>query len=382
MHSERFFQCLQWSPKHTPKKNHESPTIRNDRETTAKRPRDDQPPPNTDCFMTPKRPPKWPPNDLKPGNACPETTPKQPRNDPETTPKRPRNNPKRLRNDQKGVFGHVLVVLGSFWGRFGVVSGSFRGSFRGRFGVVSGSFWPSSVPTQKKPRERIFLVGLDRRAARAGLRASPSDKSLVMELTHARCFGSLSFRFPEAFPSACQALAALSKDKENAKRGQLWKDKHRVLREKLGVKDEPGRGMERWTSSHEVLGVTAGADRVLDAIDLCHSACSLGSKDGEGAALRGPIVLDVSQDMSRRPWSVGQVPTMTRTSEFFLYHQSRLATGGEHLRLLGFNSESLDFGRLSPGQLKDLAGDGMGVPCVSVVTCAVAHVLQSQQCVS
>ena len=48
------------------------------------------------------------------------------------------------------LWGRFGVVSGSFWGRFGVVLGSFwgrgrfgvvLGSFRGRFGVVLGSFW-------------------------------------------------------------------------------------------------------------------------------------------------------------------------------------------------------------------------------------------------
>eukprot|EP00971_Amphidinium_carterae_P353021 6492799-Amphidinium_carterae.5 len=144
-----------------------------------------------------------------------------------------------------------------------------------------------------------------------------------------------------------------------------WQKKHQELRQLWGVPASP----TSWAASQDLPGVTA---RVLDCIDICRDVLML-RHDG---MFPSSVVLDVSQDISRRAWCIGAVPTITRSSDYFLFDERRFCLGCEHMRLLGFDLSRLDMTGLTDPQARDLAGDSMSLPCCTSVVLSVAHCLQ------
>ena len=104
--------------------------------------------------------------------------------------------------------------------------------------------------------------------------------------------------------------------------------------------------------------------RVTDCINLCASL----QQDTQD------LYLDVSQDLQRKPWSKKSLATLTRSSEVFSYDRCRSLVGHEYLRALGFPAGSPEMiipEGTTDAQLKDLAGDAMALPAVSLVETAL-----------
>ena len=97
--------------------------------------------------------------------------------------------------------------------------------------------------------------------------------------------------------------------------------------------------------------------RSIDMIDLA-------------AAVAGPDVdklhLDLSQSLLRKPWSCN-VRSMVASSQFFSFARKRVLVPQEHLFLLGWHGP-LKLNHLGSSRLRNLAGEGMGVPCVSFMS--------------
>ena len=114
-------------------------------------------------------------------------------------------------------------------------------------------------------------------------------------------------------------------------------------------------------------------ERVLDSI---HIAFQLGCDSQPQRAAN--FVLDVSQQVERRPWRAPDgFRSMTRSSEYFLYSQDRLALAVEHLRVLGFPSNSKLDG-LTGANLRCLSGDAMAMPCVTLLLLCILHAMSKQ----
>ena len=133
-----------------------------------------------------------------------------------------------------------------------------------------------------------------------------------------------------------------------------------------------------WSSTHKLSGVTSA--RATDAIDLCFQITSQKagyltgatgelSHCGEDADCFKTLYQDVSQDGARRPWA-NKVRSMVRNSDIYAWKQDRTLTGSEHLRCLGFETKKLDLSHHTDRELKDLAGEAMAVPSISLVSVA------------
>lgn len=82
-----------------------------------------------------------------------------------------------------------------------------------------------------------------------------------------------------------------------------------------------------------------------------------------------PMVLDVSQSISRMPVGFGEAPCLTTSSKLLLAESSaafRFLTPREKLRLLGLPSERLKFEGVLPSKLHKMAGNGMHLRCVAL----------------
>ena len=74
-------------------------------------------------------------------------------------------------------------------------------------------------------------------------------------------------------------------------------------------------------------------------------------------------LVDVSQDASRKPWS-RVFRSLHKGSEIFCMCKDRLALPQEHLRMLGLPCCTTD--HLTGSVVRELAGEGMGAPCIGV----------------
>ena len=77
------------------------------------------------------------------------------------------------------------------------------------------------------------------------------------------------------------------------------------------------------------------------------------------------LFTDLSQSLERRPWSCGTLRAITTSTDLWSHGRGRRVSPQELLGVLGFVGVS-EAG-LSPGQLKDLLGECMAVPCVTLV---------------
>ena len=163
-------------------------------------------------------------------------------------------------------------------------------------------------------------------------------------------------------------LKKLSKPSNGKENGDCkkWPAKHASLRAKLQAS---GPTRERYSSCHDVRGFSNA--RTLDAIDVCYEATSSAQQEQHQC-----VILDTSQDLGRLPWGKGVIPTLTRSSDLYFYPQHRAIAGLEHLRVLGFHTDELDFSASPDTALRDLSGDSMAVPVVSLMAVALILVMQ------
>lgn len=123
-----------------------------------------------------------------------------------------------------------------------------------------------------------------------------------------------------------------------------------------------------WTSRirTQLTGLNA-TERVRDLIDVAWFSATKDAADHiELERIQKHLVVDVSQAVDRRPWSMS-FSTLTTNSECYVYHLDRTLLESEKFYLLGFPKWTLNPVCLSQNALRDLAGECMGVPDVTAV---------------
>eukprot|EP00971_Amphidinium_carterae_P177957 3529315-Amphidinium_carterae.4 len=81
------------------------------------------------------------------------------------------------------------------------------------------------------------------------------------------------------------------------------------------------------------------------------------------------LFTDVSQNASRKPWAEGMLRSLTTSSDIYAHGLRRKLHVCELYKFMGF--ESIDFANLSPVQAKDLLGEAMAVPVITMVSMAL-----------
>eukprot|EP00971_Amphidinium_carterae_P013339 262983-Amphidinium_carterae.1 len=84
----------------------------------------------------------------------------------------------------------------------------------------------------------------------------------------------------------------------------------------------------------------------------------------------GTLVTDVRQDAARKPWSNGIIRSLTTSSQLFHHGQQRMLSLRELFALMGFPADT-NLSALSHTQAKDLLGESMAVPSVTLVLLAL-----------
>ena len=175
-------------------------------------------------------------------------------------------------------------------------------------------------------------------------------------------------------------------------RGEAWKGVHSKLRDELPVDSLPPK---KWTASHK-LAALPQSTRVRDLVDLLHAQSYSKLKldprtaaEPDTAFERTQLIVDVTQDARRHTCSVNcshgsqSLRSMCSGSNFYMFSRDRCVVPCEHMMLLGWSPAEIkrvlnNTPSLKPSALRDLAGEGMGAPCIGLAVASLMLVMGGQ----
>ena len=87
-----------------------------------------------------------------------------------------------------------------------------------------------------------------------------------------------------------------------------------------------------------------------------------------------PVFLDTSQSASRGAFSENYIRAMCASSSYYSFAEDRAIKPYEHLLLLGWSKSLVRRAgmELSSSQLRDLAGESMGCPCIGLIAASLS----------
>ena len=139
--------------------------------------------------------------------------------------------------------------------------------------------------------------------------------------------------------------------RQRANASDGWRDKHKEMWKGVAA-------AEKWSAKHDLRGVKT--PRAVDVIDLAYAHQP-----------HLPLFADLSQAGPRRPWAP-HLRSMVAASCYYSFARDRIVLPREHLALLGFPaSVKVDMPGMSDGKLRQLAGEGMGLPCIALISLCV-----------
>ena len=170
-----------------------------------------------------------------------------------------------------------------------------------------------------------------------------------------------------AHPAEEASFEKLLKGKaKKVKQAEVWKTHSKKVRESLMLESTLA-GAPGWVNKVAPSTALRGlnlSERLSDLVSVAVEA-SHGTSEPEEVE---DIIIDLSQDVLRRPWTNGHCRSLTTSSDLFSVKRRRVVLPGEHFRLLGF--PSLNLHMLSLAKQRDLSGEAMSPACMGVV-CAL-----------
>lgn len=152
-----------------------------------------------------------------------------------------------------------------------------------------------------------------------------------------------------------------------------WQSESALWREHLRI----SATYSPWTSRRDFVGkYVPRTDRVMDLLNLvCAHCCEpvLRKTAKQINSAMSGVFLDISQSHGRRCFTnaAGFSHTLTTSSLLYSYQRDALLFPEEHM-FLHSHSQSLCFPpRMTPRQIRTLAGEGMAAPCLGQVIWAV-----------
>ena len=127
-----------------------------------------------------------------------------------------------------------------------------------------------------------------------------------------------------------------------------------------------------WQRKHSMVRSEEGVEQPSDASlgrcdDLKRLAVQVCTKKRLDLSA---LYVDVSQSAERRPWTVKALRAITTSTQLWCHGRSRHLSIPELYDLLGFG-EGTSFEGITPHQAKNLLGESMAVPCVTLVLMSV-----------
>ena len=150
-----------------------------------------------------------------------------------------------------------------------------------------------------------------------------------------------------------------------------WLVQATALRSKWDVPKD----FKPWTSHGSFKGGgLSQTKRNLEMLDLgfiqaCHSAkCGYSVAAAKRQGLLDGLVVDVSQNPCRAPWTTqsGHAHTLTTSTLLYSYQMDRMLQPREYLLLQGYQ-ESVSLEGLKAESIKDMAGEGIALPCLATI---------------
>ena len=154
-----------------------------------------------------------------------------------------------------------------------------------------------------------------------------------------------------------QVAEAKKSMRAKSSRRELWKRNSLRTRKSLGLSDLGSNG---WLSGKTLAGLSS-AERVHDLVNVAVES----TVKGIGDEPMPDLIVDVSQDVGRRPWTVDACRSLTTSSELLSVARRRVVVPREHFLLLGF--PQVDLQGLSWACQRDLAGEAMSPAAVGFV---------------
>ena len=157
-----------------------------------------------------------------------------------------------------------------------------------------------------------------------------------------------------------------------------WRAHSKKVRAALGLSGDDAGG---WCAQNTVRGLHA-TERVTDLLNVAVEAtmkerASNGNSDLQNDDDPVDLIIDVSQDVLRKPWCTQMCRSLTTSSELVSTQRKRAILPAEHLKLLGFAGCSLE--DVTPAQIRELAGECMAPPCVGTIMAVAMLVLAGEQ---
>ena len=152
------------------------------------------------------------------------------------------------------------------------------------------------------------------------------------------------------------------RDRSKTNERQVWKAHSAKLRETMLLESSlPGAaGWVSHVGAAHLRGVSL-SERLADLLNVSIETTHGSSQPEEVEDL----IVDMSQDIKRRPWSVGYCRSLTTSSDLYTAKRGRVVIPLEHFRLLGFPPISLT--HLSFAKQRDLSGEAMSPVQMGIV---------------
>jgi hypothetical protein len=142
-----------------------------------------------------------------------------------------------------------------------------------------------------------------------------------------------------------------------------WVAQHAAVKESLKMTPKT----KLWCDQARSAGLDHLSTRCKDLINIAWHAATRDMTDPvDIASVKASLMIDVSQDILRKPWTT-HLGTFTTSAQLYSFRLERFLLEQEKFYLLGF-PHSTDFTSLSTNALRDLSGDAMALPSVTMVT--------------
>lgn len=129
-----------------------------------------------------------------------------------------------------------------------------------------------------------------------------------------------------------------------------------------------------WTSISSVrcLGLPRNA-RFLDCVDvaygyLCNQTIGpIPESESARKAAAKDFWVNPTQCVKRKPWTQKGPNSVLRDTKWYSFNLDRTLTGKDHLAMLGYDTNTIELADLTDSDIRDLAGEGMDLACLSAV---------------
>ena len=184
-------------------------------------------------------------------------------------------------------------------------------------------------------------------------------KQLAHEKSWNRNPGVLLYCWFLAHPISCRCCDQVHV-RQQSSRPPKWQSEHEkfIAKYKLHLS-------QSWSAEHGALALGERERQVIDLTWCFHKAHGI----DENELSTNDLLVDISQSLSRCPWTRGSVRSMTGNSRYFSFAGNKMLNVADHFALMGFSKVVLT--QVTKNQGFERCAQAMSQPCVALVALAV-----------